>query len=87
MDNLETYRKEIDTIDKQILSLLGKRFAIAKKIGEHKKAKNIAVIDKSRENEIIETLNNKAKEHNLSETFIKEIWHVFFKEAQRLENK
>lgn len=86
MDTLEIYRKEINTIDEQILSLLGKRFALVKKIGDHKKAKNITIIDKSRENEIIEALRKKAKEHNLSEAFLTDIWKVFFKEAQSVES-
>lgn len=87
MDNLETYRKEINTIDEQILSLLGKRFALVKKIGEHKKANTIAIVDKSRESEIIEALKEKAKEHNLSESFITDIWQIFFREAQRVESR
>lgn len=87
MDDLDTYRKEINVIDEQILSLLGKRFALVKKIGEHKNVNNIAIVDKSRESEIIEALKEKAQEHNLSEAFLTDIWKVFFKEAQRLEGK
>lgn len=87
MDTLESYRKEIDAIDEQLLSLLKKRLNIAEKIGMYKKEKNIDVLDKSREHEIIEKLSNKAKEHDLPEALLKEIWQLLFEEAYRVERK
>lgn len=87
MDTLEAYRKEIDAIDEQLIALLKKRLNIAEKIGIYKKTNNIDVLDKSREHEIIERLNNKAKEHNLSEKLLKEIWQLLFKESYSIEGK
>lgn len=87
MDTLESYRKEIDTIDEELITLLKKRLSIAEKIGMYKKSKNIDVLDKSREHEIIEKLNNKAKEHNLSEKLLKEIWQLLFEASYSVERK
>ncbi len=87
MDTLESYRKQIDAIDEELLTLLKKRLHIAEKIGMYKKENNIDVLDKSREHEIIEKLSNKAKEHGLPESLLKEIWRLLFEEAYRVEKK
>ncbi len=87
MDSLETYRKEIDEIDEELFVLLKKRLHLAEKIGIYKKINNIDVLDKSREHEIIEKLNNRAKEHNISERLLKEIWQLLFAASYSVEGK
>lgn len=49
-NQLETFRREIDSIDAQIFDLFEQRIAVAKQIGAYKKEQDLAVLDSSREN-------------------------------------
>ncbi len=49
-------RAEIDAIDKQIASLLRDRFALAKAIGETKKASGLLIKDLTREQEVLKNV-------------------------------
>ena len=51
--NLEEWRKEIDSIDAEIVRLVGARAQIARKIGALKAAAGLPVIDAAREDEIL----------------------------------
>ncbi len=54
---LAELRKEIDTIDKDIWSLLGKRFALTKKVAKIKHKLHISVYDGKREQAVIAEIN------------------------------
>lgn len=49
---LNDLRKNIDTIDSEIIHLLCKRFEISKNIGLIKKENNIKILDSNREEEV-----------------------------------
>lgn len=72
---MDSLRGEIDSIDREILYLLKKRFKISKQIGEIKKNLNLSVTNTDRENELIENLSNFKY---LTEDEIKRIWSVIF---------
>lgn len=63
MGNLEDYRKEIDSIDRELIALFEKRMNVAIKVGEYKKERNLPIFNAKREEEVIEKninlLNNK----------------------------
>ncbi|MBE6052900.1 MAG: prephenate dehydratase [Clostridium sartagoforme] len=63
MGSLEDYRKEIDSIDKELIALFEKRMNVAIKVGEYKKDRNLPIFNAKREEEVIEKnislLNNK----------------------------
>ena len=54
MGSLEDYRKEIDSIDRELISLFEKRMNVAIKVGEYKKERNLPVFNAKREEEVIE---------------------------------
>ncbi len=60
--DLNDYRKEIDSIDEQIVSLFSKRMEIAKKIGEYKKKNGLEVLDSKREEEKLKRISELAGE-------------------------
>ena len=64
MGNLEDYRREIDSIDRELIALFEKRMNVAIKVGEYKKERNLPIFHAKREKEVIEKnvslLNNKA---------------------------
>lgn len=53
MDELEQCRKEIDKIDKEILSLFEKRMDVAVRVANYKKENNLPIYDEERESKII----------------------------------
>lgn len=59
--NIQDYREQIDSIDKQIVELLEKRLDIAGGIGQEKKRQGLPVFDEVREKERIQTVRELAK--------------------------
>lgn len=53
-NSLDTYRKELDSIDEKLVSLFCERMEVSEKIGAYKKENNLPVTDANRENEVIE---------------------------------
>jgi len=53
MSELDDYRKKIDEIDEKITKLFEERMNTVMKVGEYKKANNLPVLNKSREEEVI----------------------------------
>ena len=62
MNTLESLRKEIDTIDQQLVSLIEKRTAIAASIGKVKQSHQKSIFDSQRENEVITSIKKYARE-------------------------
>lgn len=58
--NLTRLRDEIDKLDREIVSLLDRRMSLSFKIGELKKSMGLGVLDREREDEIIERLLNQS---------------------------
>ena len=58
---LKKYRKEIDKIDNNLARLLLNRLKVVKKVGDFKKKHKIEIINKNREKEILQKVQNKAK--------------------------
>ncbi|MGB9728299.1 MAG: chorismate mutase [Thermoprotei archaeon] len=53
-NELMKMRKQIDTIDDEIIKLLNKRMQLCKEIGEIKRMRSIPIEDCKRENEILQ---------------------------------
>lgn len=85
MDELSVLRQQIDNIDNQILELLSERFSIVKKIGDVKKQSNLPLQNSKREEEIIESLSQKAKANNLPKSLIEKVWRIIFAEASNIQ--
>ena len=77
-------RQDIDKIDKEIIQLLKKRMGISKDVGKLKEELHIPVEDKSRENEIIDRLNQQAS-RNLSEEQLIRIFTAVFKSSKQVQ--
>lgn len=79
MGSLEDYRKEIDSIDRELISLFEKRMNVAIKVGEYKKERNLPVFNAKREEEVIEKnihlLHNK-KYNDITRDFFEKIMEL-----------
>ena len=65
-EELQELRKEIDTIDKQIVNLIDERMKISVKVGETKKKYNAPIFDPKREKEVIASKINLLENKELS---------------------
>lgn len=85
MQDLAKYREQINNVDEELLKLLAKRFAVVEAVGKYKKMHGMAVVDRFREEEIIQKLIKKAAEHNISEDLVQTIWRAIFEESYKKE--
>lgn len=60
--NLEECRKEIDSIDKELVALFVKRMNVAKEVAKYKKETGKAIYDAERERQLLEKVENTAGE-------------------------
>jgi len=80
-DKLSNYRDEISFLDKQLIELLANRMEVAEKIGEVKKEKNVAVLQNSRWQEIMDAMVTKGSKSGLSKVFIENIFKAIHQES------
>jgi len=80
-DKLSNYRDEITFLDKQLIDLLANRMDVAEKIGEVKKEKNVAILQNSRWQEIIDSMIDKGGKSGLSKVFIENIFKAIHQES------
>jgi chorismate mutase len=80
MTDINDLRNAIDVIDNNILGLIHERMTLVDKIGDFKVKNNIVITDKSRENQLIETLilnNNK-----VDKQLIVDLWTVLLNHSK-----
>ena len=82
---LKNYREQIDTLDKEILYLLHRRFEIVKQIWIIKKENNIEALQKDRWDELLNENIEVGKELFLSEDIVRDIWERIHTESLRIE--
>jgi len=80
-DKLSNFRDEISFLDKQLVELLSNRMEVAEKIGEVKKEKNVAILQNSRWQEIMDTMIARGLKSGLSKTFIENIFKAIHQES------
>ena len=90
MDQLKSYRSQIDYIDSRILFFLKERMILSKRISVKKKISNKKILDQDRENEIMKCLleqnqNDKVDKFKLDEIFIKRIWNLIMDYSKVLQ--
>ena len=69
-EGIEQLRSQIDVIDENLLMALGDRMEISRKIGEFKKAHNIAIVQTARWDSILSSMIEKGKAYGLPEEFV-----------------
>lgn len=82
MDSIVNLRKNIDDIDKKIMSLLNLRFESSVQIGLEKGKSSISVLDSKRETQIMK----KSDEYTYQKA-IKEVYKTIMKESKFLQRK
>lgn len=86
-ENIEQLRTRIDVIDENLLISLGSRMEVSRKIGEFKKAHNIAIVQAQRWDEILSDMIEKGKHYGLSEHFITTFFNAIHDASVAEQNK
>ena len=76
-------RKEVDSVDEDLLRLIKKRLQLTKEIGIIKKENGIGIIDSPREKALYDALEKKSRELELDSDSIANIWDQILKASYR----
>ena len=87
MENLKDLRSQINKVDKELIKILAKRFALTKKVGSLKKKHNLKAQDKKREFDIFKQRKIWAKKENLNPSLVEKILKLIIKEVRRNHQK
>ena len=82
---IQKIRTTIDTIDKQIISLLGLRKRQVLKIAKYKNKRTI--VDKKRINEIMKRIKAESKKNKIDFILVKNFWNKLIQYSIKLEKK
>ena len=85
-ENIDQLRSQIDVIDENLLNLLASRMNISRKIGEYKKENNIAILQTSRWDSILEEMVRKGGENGLPEKFVTAVFNAIHEASVQVQN-
>lgn len=83
---LEDWRKEIDSIDDKMTTLISERISIARKIGILKTTAGLPIVDLDREAEILRGISANTESGRESES-ITRIYRHILTESRRIQDK
>ncbi len=87
VQHINALRKDIDTIDQQILELLSERMETAKKIAFHKMKENISLFQPGRWEEVLESRIDAGMALNLADQFVMRLYQLIHEESLRIQGK
>jgi len=82
-DRLQELRDLIDQLDEEIAQKLGARMDIAERIGDHKRAHNVAIIQPERWAKVLDGQLRLARELGLGEDFVQQFMDAIHRESIR----
>jgi len=82
---IQKIRSNIDTIDKRIIKLLGKRKKQVLKIAKYKNKRTI--VDKKRINQVMKKIKAEAKKNKIDFILVKNFWIKLIEYSIKLEKK
>ncbi|MBO5563326.1 MAG: bifunctional 3-deoxy-7-phosphoheptulonate synthase/chorismate mutase type II [Bacteroidales bacterium] len=86
-EGIEQLRAQIDIIDENILYTLGSRMGVSRKIGTYKRDHNVAILQTSRWDQVLEGMKEKARKYGLSERFVTDVFNAIHEESVRVQNE
>ncbi|HID60227.1 MAG TPA: hypothetical protein EYP46_00005, partial [Hadesarchaea archaeon] len=84
---LQEFRKEIDQIDEQLISLVAQRLKLAKEIAGIKQKMNLEVRDEKREREIIDCVRRRARELKIDQGFLESLTRLMLAQMAGAERE
>jgi chorismate mutase len=86
-DYLNSFRKQIDRVDGEILFLVKRRFHLAKKIAKYKMDNDLDAEDLNREDEIIANVLNQAGMMDLRDKFVRDLFNMLIEKSKSEQKK
>ena len=83
---LEKQRAEIDAIDREIVALFERRMQVVVDVARIKKENGIAILDASREKEVIAKVQSYLKDDHLKEELV-EVYETLMKVSKDYQKK
>jgi len=87
MNDLSSYRKQLDEIDEQLMQLLSRRFAICREVGAFKARTGTPMMQPDRVAEVKARASLRAAGAGLDPRFGSDLYELIIKEACRLEEE
>ncbi len=87
VESLAEIRTKIDTVDDELIKLLGKRMALVDEIGEAKKENNVTILQVGRYENILNDKVSKGEDENLSAEFVKTIYEFIHQNSIMRQEK
>ncbi|MDE7128553.1 MAG: bifunctional 3-deoxy-7-phosphoheptulonate synthase/chorismate mutase type II [Bacteroidales bacterium] len=85
-ENIDQLRSQIDVIDENLLNLFASRMKISRRIGEYKRDNNIAIIQASRWDTVLESMVRKGNELGLSDKFLTTVFNAIHEASVQIQN-
>lgn len=85
IDETKKIRKEIDSIDAEIVDCFVRRMKLSEKIGKLKKENNMPVYDAAREKELLDRVSSLCDEEYREYT--KSLYHVILSASKDIQEK
>ena len=76
-------RREIDELDREIVSLLAKRFAVTKRVGQLKASQKLDVVDPDREARKLDEIRSLCQQYDLNSEMVSGLFVQIMAEAVR----
>jgi len=86
-DNIDQLRARIDVIDENLLTILKSRMDVSEKIGQYKKDHNIAILQMSRWDALLDNMIQRAGQEGLEAHFVQSLFSVIHEESVRIQNE
>ena len=83
--SLENLRRHIDRTDREIVRLIAERISIAREIGEEKKRQGKQINDGARERKVAEHVRNIARDENLEQDVIENVYRQIMTACRRTQ--
>jgi 4-amino-4-deoxychorismate mutase len=85
VNSLDNYRREIDTLDAQIIEALGQRFEVCMRIAQFKKEQVIPMMQYGRVEEVRQRCRNLSMQHGVNPDLVAELYRLIIDESCRME--
>lgn len=80
-DSLAHFRAQIDSLDRQVIQLLGKRMEVVRQVGAYKARRQMDVVQPARFEAMVKKRVEIGAQNGLSEQFIAELMHAIHTES------
>lgn len=84
---LLSLRRELEAVDEKIVAAVAKRMRIIEKIGAHKRAKNLRVVDQKQQNKQKKLWQKRANKKRLSKKLVTGLYKTLHDHSVALERK